>query len=65
MAKIQEPDFSMLNKLYASATGKTAAKTEGHSEVAFNDHKEFLDTLDEILSEDNKQSWDPNDMILD
>jgi hypothetical protein len=63
MAKIQEPDASVLNRLAAKSAGKTA--TEGHSEVAFKDHEEFLATLDDILSEDNKTSWDPNEPTLD
>jgi hypothetical protein len=65
MAKIQEPDATILNRLYASAQGKTAATDKGHSDVAFKDHEEFLGVLDEVLSSDDKQSWDPNDLILD
>lgn len=65
MPKIQEPDASVLNRLYAKVQGKTAATDKGHSDTAFKDHEELLSTLDEILASDDKQSWDPNDPVLD
>jgi hypothetical protein len=49
----------------------TAAKSEslkdglGGDDQAFKDHEDYLDTLEDILSEDKKDSWDPNDLILD
>lgn len=45
-----------------TAGGKTAAE---NTEQAILDHKGFLETLEEILSSDNKTSWDPNDPTLD
>lgn len=68
MAKIEEPDYSVMNRLYAKAAGKTAAEANAEglvSEPAFKDHEEYLSTLDGILSDSKKTSWDPNDPILD
>ena len=69
MTKIQEPDNSVMNRLYAKAAGKKiAAEANGEglvSEPAFKDHEEYLSTLDGILSDTKKTSWDPNDPILD
>jgi hypothetical protein len=48
-----------------AASDKTAAKNEGWTEEAFSDHKAYLETLESILADDKKESWDPNDMILD
>jgi hypothetical protein len=62
MPKIQEPDQTILNKLFAKASGKIAA---GKDDVAFKDHEDFLKTLDEVLSSDDKEAWNPNDPILD
>ena len=44
---------------------KQAAKNEGWSEQAFKDHEEYLDTLEEIMGEDNGTDWNPNDPELD
>ena len=67
MAKIQEPDNSVLNRLYTADLNKSAAKKDeaGQTETAFKDHEHFLDTLESVLSSDSKESWDPNDPILD
>lgn len=66
MAKIQEPDNTILNRLYAKALPKNAKKDMGtNTEVAFKDHESFLSTLEEVLASDEKESWDPNDPILD
>ena len=44
---------------------KTSAKNEGWDEQAFNDHKEYLDLLEDVMSEDQKESWEPNDVNQD
>lgn len=68
MRKLGTVDFEAINTLTkreivgANGGSKTAAE---NTEQAILDHKGFLETLEEILSSDNKTSWDPNDMILD
>jgi hypothetical protein len=44
---------------------KLAAKNEGWTDQAFADHKEYLETLEGILSDDQKETWDPNDPTKD
>jgi hypothetical protein len=44
---------------------KQAAKNEGWTEQAFKDHEEYLETLEEIMSDEKSNSWDPNDPTLD
>lgn len=44
---------------------KLAAKNEGWTDEAFSDHKDYLETLESILSDDKKETWNPNDPNLD
>lgn len=70
MAKIANPDRTVMNRLYASEVSKMTGgrKLAGdgiNSDQAFKDHEEFTKTLDKILAEDSKTEFDPNDPILD
>ena len=58
-ADVLKEDAKELNGIH------TAAKNEGWTEEAFSDHKDFLDTLEDALSDDGKESWDPNEVTLD
>jgi hypothetical protein len=71
MSKIASADREAMNALYKSEltrAGKTAGAAFGDNNEdpdAFKDHEEYEKTLEEVLREDTKQSFDPNDPILD
>lgn len=75
MTQIANPDRTAMNRLYAKemqrAGVKSAAvlnKGENGSvtpEGAFQDHEEYLKTLEQVMKEDKKTSFDPNDPIKD
>lgn len=69
MTKIAQADATALDSLFTSEfnrlTGKVAAAKDGQTEQAFKDHEEYLKTLEGILSDDEKQAFDPNDEKLD
>lgn len=67
MAKIAATDNQAMNALYRVEMVRTGQKTaaENTSLQAFKDHEEYNKTLQEVMSEDKKESWDPNDMLLD
>jgi hypothetical protein len=65
MAKIAAADRDAMNQLYVEELNKTGAKVAGEDVQAFEDHKEFLDTLESVLKDDKKEGWAPNDPKLD
>jgi len=66
MAKIAANDNIAMNKLYASEAEKAGVKTAAVEDVqAFEDHAEYVETLESILKDDKKDSWKPNDLLLD
>ncbi len=71
MTKLAATDQKAMDSLYKShvtarvAAAKLDSGTAADTEVAFKDHETYLDTLGEILDSDDKQSWNPNDMLLD
>lgn len=70
MAKIANPDRTVMDRLYAGEVNKLAAGTKLagkgiESDQAFKDHEAFTKTLDGILKSDDKTEFDPNDIILD
>ena len=56
MAKIAAADNSAMNKLYAQEMGFKFASEDSDRQgsQAFADHKEYLDTVQKILSMDEK-----------
>jgi hypothetical protein len=67
MAKIAQADAQAMNHLYRTELVRTGSKTaaEDKSIQAFKDHEEYNQTIESLLSEDKKESWDPNDVLLD
>ena len=66
MAKIAAADNAAMNKLFVSELNKSGFKVASEEDkVAFEDHKKYLDTLESVLKSDKKDSWSPNDMLLD
>lgn len=64
--KIAAPDAQAMNKLYAQELAKTGAKVAAGEDIqAFDDHQEYVSTLETVLSEDKKDGWEPNDPKLD
>jgi hypothetical protein len=71
MSKIASADASAMNTLYKaelSRVAKVAGAAYGDNNEdpdAFKDHAEYEKVLEEVLSTDTKNSFDPNDPILD
>ena len=67
MKKIASADNAAMNKLFQSELTRTGAskRAAGEPVQAFKDHAEYEATVQSVLSEDKKESWPPNDMILD
>lgn len=66
MSKIASADAAAMNTLYKGELVRIGAvKTAAEDIQAFKDHAEYESTLEEVLREDTKESWDPNDPILD
>jgi hypothetical protein len=74
--KIASVDAGSMNELYASevkrmtakVAGEVDTKTEGPTPAdaqAFKDHSEYIDLLENVLKDDKKQDWNPNDEVLD
>ena len=64
--KIAAADAEAMDKLYAQELGKTGAKIAADEKLqAFDDHKEYVDVLETVLSDDKKDAWEPNDPKLD
>ncbi len=65
MSKIASADNAALNTLFKGELQRTGTKVAAEDIQAFKDHEEYQKTLEEVLSDDSKESWDPNDPILD
>lgn len=66
MGKIAQADAKIMNSLYASELNKGGVKVAGSEDPqAFEDHKEMMAKLKDVLSSDDGQAWDPNDPLLD
>jgi len=66
MSKIAVRDNTAMNTLYRSELSRTGSKVAANEDItAFADHKEYLDTVESVLADDGKESWNPNDEILD
>jgi hypothetical protein len=75
MAKIANPDRTAMNRLYAKEMARGGVKfaavlTKGENgsvtpDGAFKDHEEYLSTLEQVMKEDKKVAFDPNDPIMD
>jgi hypothetical protein len=64
--KIASGDNTAMNKLYLSERTRNGAKVAAGEPVdAFKDHAEYESVVQSVLSEDKRESWPPNDMILD
>ena len=70
--KIAAVDAEAMNSLFVGEMNKRAGnydtKQEGPTPAnsqAFTDHKEYLDTLESVLSEDKKDGSSANDTLLD
>jgi hypothetical protein len=70
--KIAAVDNQAMNALYAAEMQKAAA-TVGirdqngapKDEVAFADHEEYLATLENVMAEDKREGFSPNDTKQD
>jgi hypothetical protein len=67
MSKIASADNAAMNSLFTAELSRLGAtKTAAAGDIqAFADHAEYQKTLEDVLSEDTKESFDPNDPILD
>ena len=71
MTRIAAADQKAMNALYATAVTaglKTAGvvdKSPENTETVFKDHEQYISTLEEILDEDKKTTFEPNDPIMD
>ena len=65
-----------MNALYAGEIKRIASKTAGEVDTktegptpadaqAFKDKAEYIKTLEDVLAEDKREGWNPNDEILD
>lgn len=72
--KIAKVDAAAMNSLYASELEKAGIKIAADNEgpggkdiQAFEDHKDYLDTVKNAMTADNsvEGSTDPNDKVLD
>ena len=72
MTRIQAADAQAMDTLFFE-TAHASARTAGivdkdlpmNTETAFKDHESYVQTVEEILSGDDKQSFEPNDPTLD
>jgi len=75
VAVIVPKEAAVINSLYASevsrlakSAGEVDTKEEGPTPAdaqAFKDHKEMISTLENVMAEDKKDGWSPNDAVLD
>jgi len=73
--KIAAAEAAVINSLYASevarlakSAGEVDTKQEGPTPAdaqAFKDHKEMISVLENVMSEDKRDGWSPNDAVLD
>jgi flagellar basal body rod protein FlgB len=67
MAKIAAVDNQAMNALYRTELTRNGNKVAAEDKdiQAFQDHADYNATLDAVMKEDKRESWDPNDMLLD
>jgi hypothetical protein len=67
MSKLAKVDAAAMNHLLQHEASRLNVKVAaaGEDPQAFEDHEEYLATVDAVLKEDKSQSWDPNNPILD
>lgn len=64
--KIAAADASAMDRLFAQELTASGTKVAaGEKLQAFDDHKEYVDVLESVLSDDKKDGWEPNDPKLD
>jgi hypothetical protein len=70
--KIAAVDKTAMDALYAEDFKRVAAASDVKDQngapedpQAFEDHEEYLATLENVLSEDKKNSFEPNDVNQD
>lgn len=73
--KIASHEAAAMNGLYAAevsrmskSAGEVDTKTEGPTPSdaqAFKDHAEMISVLENVMSEDKREGWSPNDEVLD
>jgi hypothetical protein len=70
--KIAKVDAEAMNSLYASEVSRMGVKTAAsddngapHDPQAFEDHADYLATLESVMKEDKKDDFQPNDQVLD
>ena len=70
--KIAKIDADAMNSLYASELTRMGVKKAAddekgapHGPQAFEDHSEYLATLKQVMREDKKTDFSPNDPIQD
>lgn len=73
--KIAASEAAVINSLYASevariskSAGEVDTKQEGPTPAdaqAFKDHAEMISVLENVMSEDKRDGWSPNDAVLD
>lgn len=70
--KIASIDKTAMDTLYAEDFKRVAAASDVKDQngapedpQAFEDHEEYLTTLQSVLSEDKRNDWEPNDVSLD
>ena len=68
MAKIAASDNSAMNRLYASELTKAGIKLAAEKgdipPVAFDDHKQYLETLEDALKKDKKDSFSKEELDI-
>jgi hypothetical protein len=72
MAKIAKQDAIAMSNLLASEHKRLKIATDVADQngapkapQAIEDHKEYMDIVKDVLAENDKTSWDPNDIELD
>ena len=64
--KIAAADAQAMDRLFAQELTKTGSKTAADEKLqAFDDHQEYVATLESVMSDDKSDSWSPNDPTLD
>jgi hypothetical protein len=66
MSKIATKDNVAMNTLYKAELARTGSKVAATEDTtAFKDHAEYEKTVQSVLSEDSREGFDPNDLVLD
>lgn len=68
--KIAAVDKTAMDSLYTEDFKRVAAGVKDSNGApedpqAFEDHEEYIATLEGVLSEDKRNDWEPNDAQLD